>query len=156
MLLFSRLALLLSFWFLILSTRFFVVFFEVWYSMSDIDVIFVIPIPPSLTGRDKSWCSSSLHVLPSNGDVVSSCRMIFSMGCSRWLMLSMVRILSKTWLWMSNMLLEDKIWQFLLVALIWLPVCLLSWSNIPSWTPPYQLLLQGAFYLHYLYLNLYI
>ena len=60
--------------------------------MSDIDVIFVILISASLTGRDESWRQMSLHVLPLNRDVINSCRMTFSMGCSKWLMLDMVRI----------------------------------------------------------------
>ena len=81
------------FLFLILSTKFFVAFLYISYSISDIDVIFVIPIPQSLICRDKSWHSSSLHVLPSNRDVINSCRMTFSMGGSRWLMLGMVRIM---------------------------------------------------------------
>ena len=78
--------------FLILSTKLFVVFFEVWCSMSDIDVIFIISIPPSLTGRGKSWRSKSLQVAPLNGDIINSCRMTFLRGCSGWLMLGMVRI----------------------------------------------------------------
>ena len=78
---------------MILSSKFFVAFYDVWYSMSDIDVIFAIPIPPSLTVRDKSWCSSSLHVFLSSRDVINSCRMTFSMGFIRWMMLCMVRIM---------------------------------------------------------------
>ena len=78
---------------MILSSKFFVAFYDVWYSMSDIDVIFAIPIPPSLTVRDKSWCSSSLHVFLSSRDVINFCRMTFSMGFIRWMMLCMVRIM---------------------------------------------------------------
>ena len=60
--------------------------------MSDIEVIFVIPIPPSLTGRDKSLHSLSFHVIPLNRDVTNFYPMIFSKGCSRLLMLGMIRI----------------------------------------------------------------
>ena len=70
----------------------FFVFLQDWYSMSNIDVIFVIPIPLSLTDRHKSWRFSSLHIFPSNRDVANSCQMTFSLGCSRWLMLGVVRI----------------------------------------------------------------
>ena len=58
--------------------------------MFDIDVIFVISIPPSLTGRDKSWRFLSFHVLPLNRDVIKSCQMTFSIGCRKWVIFSMV------------------------------------------------------------------
>ena len=61
--------------------------------MSDIDVVFVIPIPPSLIGIDKSWSSLSLYAIPSNRNVINSSGMAFSMVCSIWLMLGMVRIM---------------------------------------------------------------
>ena len=53
LLLFSRLVRLSFFLFLSLSIIFVVVFLDVWYSMSDIDVIFVIAIPSSLTGKNE-------------------------------------------------------------------------------------------------------
>ena len=34
-----------------------------------------------------------LHVLPLDRGVINFCRMTFPMGCSRWLMLGLVRII---------------------------------------------------------------
>ena len=125
-LLFSELALLPSFLFFIWSSKFFFVSFDVWYYMSDIDITFVITIPRILAGKDKSWRSSSLHVVPLNRDVIQ-------IGCSRWMVLAMVRIMK-----LNLCLKPDLNVQYV--------ACdrLLSWTHISFWPPPYQRLLQGV------------
>ena len=53
--------------------------------MSDNDVKFITPIPPSFTDNDKSCLPWSLHVLPSQIDVMNWFRMIFSIACEKCL-----------------------------------------------------------------------
>ena len=94
-----RLELLLSIWFLILFKffgGFFVFYFWclVFYVWCWCYICYMLYSFHRMgLAEIKLGTPLHLHVLPLDRGVINFCRMTFSMGCSRWLMLGLVRII---------------------------------------------------------------